>query len=66
MLPYLDHVGTIHLKGMGTVGIAYDSVKHMKPLLNLICSRCINYYPIQHLGWDPWQLLCYLHGMPSG
>ena len=25
MLPYLDHVGTVHLKGMGTVDIANDS-----------------------------------------
>ena len=65
MVPYLDHVATIHLKSKGTVGIANDSVKHTKALLNPICSRCINYYPLQHLGWDPWQMLCYLHGMPS-
>ena len=68
MVPYLDHVATIHLKGKGTVGIANDPVKQNKvnkALLNPICGRRINYYPLQRLGWDPWQMLCYLHGMPS-
>ena len=50
MLPYVGHVGTIHLKGIGTVGIANDSSQKIQgppepdlqqtyPLLSTSASR---------------------------